>query len=44
MIDVPINSVDGLIEDNKSAVASVVCVLALCVNSWLINVYLYLNS
>ena len=28
MIDVPMNSVGGLIEDDKSAVASVVCVLA----------------
>ena len=28
MIDVPMNSVGGLIEDYKSAVASVVCVVA----------------
>ena len=28
MIDVPMNSVGGLIEDDKSAVVSVVCMLA----------------
>ena len=28
MIDVPMNSVDGLLENDKSTVASVVCVVA----------------
>ena len=44
MIDVPMNSVGGLIEDYKSAVASVVCVVAPVCDPWLINVHLYLDS
>ena len=44
MTDVPMNSVDGLIEDDTSAVVSVVCVLAPVVTPWLINVHLYLDS
>ena len=44
VIDVPMNFVGGLIEDYKSAVVSVVCVLAPVVTPWLINVHLYLAS
>ena len=44
IIDEPINTVGGSVEDDKSALASVMCVGAPYVTLWLLDLHLYLAS